>query len=102
MDPELLKTVSNAFDARSATYDESTMHRELAATVADFADLTAVEDVVDIATGTGLVLRARAHPTDGSRVPGGSSTVRDARSVGDDGSGTWLHDHTIHSLDRPH
>lgn len=61
MDAERLRTISRAFDARSATYDDSRMHRELAAAVADFADLTAVVDVLDIATGTGLVLRMLAE-----------------------------------------
>ncbi|GAA4156335.1 class I SAM-dependent methyltransferase [Leifsonia shinshuensis] len=36
------------------------MHRELAAAVAAFADLDGVHDVLDVATGTGLVLRALA------------------------------------------
>ena len=53
-----LRTIREAFDGRAATYDESTMHRDLADAVAQFADLTAVEAAVDIATGTGLVLRA--------------------------------------------
>lgn len=55
---ERLTTIRRAFDARAATYDESLMHRELAAFVADFIELVDVHDVLDIATGTGLVLRA--------------------------------------------
>lgn len=50
--------VREAFDRRAATYDESAMHRELANAVADFVDISDVQDVLDVATGTGLVLRA--------------------------------------------
>ncbi|MFB7252310.1 class I SAM-dependent methyltransferase [Microbacterium sp. NPDC056234] len=55
---ERLDAVRRAFDARAATYDESRMHRSLAAAVAAYADLDGVVDVLDVATGTGLVLRA--------------------------------------------
>lgn len=53
------------FDDRAGQYDEHVMHRELAQAVADFADLSDVETVLDVATGTGLVLRALAakHPS---------------------------------------
>jgi len=66
--------VAAAYDARAATYDESAMHRDLAAEVAAFCALDAepdaepgaARDVLDVATGTGLVLRALAatapHP----------------------------------------
>jgi len=50
--------VGAAYDARAATYDESRMHRHLAERVAGFCDLDGVRDVLDVATGTGLVLRA--------------------------------------------
>ncbi len=54
------------FDGRAATYDDSPMHRGLAAAVAAFVDLAGVQTVLDVATGTGLVLRAlrslRADP----------------------------------------
>ncbi|MGF6824512.1 ubiquinone/menaquinone biosynthesis C-methylase UbiE [Microbacterium sp. ZKA21] len=64
-DTDRLGVVRDAFDRRAATYDESVMHRELAACVADFAELVGVRDVLDIATGTGLVLRAlRARAAD--------------------------------------
>ncbi|HWV50790.1 MAG TPA: methyltransferase domain-containing protein [Microbacterium sp.] len=53
-----LDVVREAFDRRAATYDDSVMHRELAAFVADFVEVTGVRDVLDVATGTGLVLRA--------------------------------------------
>lgn len=58
MTDDLLAAVRARFDGRAAEYDRSAMHRELAAAVADFADLDAVGDVLDVATGTGLVLRA--------------------------------------------
>lgn len=51
------------FDTRAASYDDSPMHRGLAAAVAAFVDLDGVHAVLDVATGTGLVLRAlRASP----------------------------------------
>jgi ubiquinone/menaquinone biosynthesis C-methylase UbiE len=52
------------FDERAGSYDGSAMHRALAAAVAGFASLEDVETVLDVATGTGLVLRALAarHP----------------------------------------
>ena len=66
------QAVATHYDARAATYDASVMHRDLAALVADrAADLgddlgDGLGDglVVDVATGTGLVLRAIAarHP----------------------------------------
>lgn len=46
------------FDDRAATYDDSPMHRGLAAAVAAFVDLAGVQAMLDVATGTGLVLRA--------------------------------------------
>lgn len=52
--------VAAAYDARAATYDESAMHRDLATRVAAFCALDDVRDVLDVATGTGLVLRALA------------------------------------------
>jgi len=55
---EHLRAVRERFDDRAPTYDESAMHRNLAAAVAGFADLTGVDAVLDVATGTGLVLRA--------------------------------------------
>ncbi|WP_429608163.1 hypothetical protein [Staphylococcus aureus] len=60
MTDDLLAAVRARFDGRAAEYDESAMHRELAAAVAAFADLDGVRDVLDVATGTGLVLRALA------------------------------------------
>lgn len=47
------------YDARAATYDNA-LHRDLAAAVAGFCALDDVRDVLDVATGTGLMLRALA------------------------------------------
>ncbi|WP_460572192.1 class I SAM-dependent methyltransferase [Humibacter soli] len=50
--------VAAQFDERATQYDDSRMHRELAARVASFVQLDGVGRVLDVATGTGLVLRA--------------------------------------------
>ncbi|MFF2051052.1 class I SAM-dependent methyltransferase [Leifsonia sp. NPDC058194] len=54
--------VRRRFDDRAPTYDESAMHRGLADAVADFivagGTAAATGDILDVATGTGLVLRA--------------------------------------------
>ena len=52
------RAVRDRFDARAASYDETAMHRDLAAEVARFVELADATHVLDIATGTGLVLRA--------------------------------------------
>lgn len=52
------RAVRDRFDLRSATYDESAMHRDLAEAVAGFATPARDATVLDVATGTGLVLRA--------------------------------------------
>ncbi|WP_223627987.1 class I SAM-dependent methyltransferase [Microbacterium sp. EST19A] len=52
-----LRLISDAFDTRAARYDESTMHRSVAAATAAYVDLSEVDVVLDVATGTGLVLR---------------------------------------------
>lgn len=57
-DDEHLRAVRERFDDRAPTYDDSAMHRGLATTVATFAELAGVDSVLDVATGTGLVLRA--------------------------------------------
>ncbi|WP_223690939.1 class I SAM-dependent methyltransferase [Leifsonia poae] len=56
-DDELYRAVRERFDERASDYDDSAMHRGLAVAVADFVDLAGVEAVLDVATGTGLVLR---------------------------------------------
>lgn len=53
-----LDIIGRAFDERAGTYDESAMHRHVAEAVAVFVDLSGVDEVLDVATGTGLVLRA--------------------------------------------
>ena len=54
--------IGRTFDERAAGYDDdemhSGMHRNLADAVAAFADLSRVGSVLDVATGTGLLLRA--------------------------------------------
>lgn len=58
------QAVAAHYDARAATYDASGMHRALADLVADQAGNLGDGLVVDVATGTGLVLRAitARHP----------------------------------------
>lgn len=55
---ETPEEIDARFDARAPHYDESAMHRELAAAVADFVDLGGVTELLDVGTGTGLLLRA--------------------------------------------
>ncbi|WP_043993753.1 class I SAM-dependent methyltransferase [Leifsonia xyli] len=55
---EHLDAIRLRFDQRSAEYDRSSMHTALAERVAAFAELGGIHDVLDVATGTGLVLRA--------------------------------------------
>jgi ubiquinone/menaquinone biosynthesis C-methylase UbiE len=62
---ETVAEIAARFDERAARYDESSMHRGLAAAVADFAlrdsAINATSQgpraVLDVATGTGLVMR---------------------------------------------
>ncbi|KNY04444.1 class I SAM-dependent methyltransferase [Microbacterium sp. GCS4] len=67
MPDDRLARIRQAFDARAADYDESEMHRDLAATVAERLDLDGVTTMLDVATGTGLVLRAVARRDPGVR-----------------------------------
>ncbi|GAA4163693.1 class I SAM-dependent methyltransferase [Gryllotalpicola daejeonensis] len=64
MSDERNAAIRERFDGRAESYDDSAMHRALAEAVADFVDLDGVETVLDVATGTGLVLRALSakHP----------------------------------------
>jgi ubiquinone/menaquinone biosynthesis C-methylase UbiE len=61
------RAVSAEFDRRAPTYDNA-MHLALADAVATFCDVDGALDeravVVDVATGTGLALRALAHRLD--------------------------------------
>jgi ubiquinone/menaquinone biosynthesis C-methylase UbiE len=65
-----VSTVAAAFDERAATYDASALHRELAEAVVEFAHLSEARVVLDIATGTGLVLRAIASREPSARLVG--------------------------------
>lgn len=53
-----LAAIRQRFDERAATYDDNAMHRALAERVAAYCDLSGVRTVLDVATGTGMVLRA--------------------------------------------
>lgn len=58
MDDATLSGIRERFDARAGSYDSSPVHLELAGEVAGFADPAQGSAVLDLATGTGLVLRA--------------------------------------------
>ena len=55
---ETAEELAERFDRRAPDYDGSTMHRGLAQAVADFVRLGGVRDILDVGTGTGLVLRS--------------------------------------------
>ena len=55
--------VGARFDARADTYDASAAHRWQAGVAAEVAGVSPEERVLDVATGTGLVLRALPAPT---------------------------------------
>lgn len=61
MDDAALREVRERFDARADSYDSSPVHVALAGDVACFANPTRGSAVLDVATGTGLVLRAMAE-----------------------------------------
>lgn len=65
-----LRVIGAAFDERAPHYDENTMHRSVASAVAGFVDLDDVTRVLDIATGTGLVLRALSQRAPGLALTG--------------------------------
>lgn len=58
MKDRALESLRLHYDERAETYDESGIHRAVAAAVAQFVTLSGVEAVLDVATGTGLALRA--------------------------------------------
>ncbi|GAA2013802.1 class I SAM-dependent methyltransferase [Microbacterium ulmi] len=64
------RAIREAFDERAEAYDESAMHRALASEAAAFAELATVRTVLDVATGTGLVLRALAERRPQLRMTG--------------------------------
>lgn len=55
---ETAAELAERFDRRAPDYDGSAMHRGLAQAVADFVRLGGVRDILDVGTGTGLVLRS--------------------------------------------
>lgn len=61
---EDVAAIRHAFDRRAPAYDENLMHSAVAQAAAEFAVLDRVDTVLDVATGTGLVLRAlhTQHP----------------------------------------
>jgi len=62
--------VRRRFDERASEYDQSEMHRTLAEAVAAFAEIEQVQSVLDVGTGTGLVLRALRERGTGARLTG--------------------------------
>jgi ubiquinone/menaquinone biosynthesis C-methylase UbiE len=50
--------VEREFDRRASTYDQGSFHASVAEAAARFAAPTSNENVLDVATGTGLVLRS--------------------------------------------
>ncbi|WP_257477489.1 class I SAM-dependent methyltransferase [Acidipropionibacterium jensenii] len=67
-----LRSIRVRFDAGADSYDSSAMHRALAHEVASFVDPGRGSAVLDVATGTGLVLRALAQlcPDGGLQMAG--------------------------------
>lgn len=57
---ETVADIARQFDLRAPEYDESAFHRELAVETIRFAGAHGARSVLDVATGTGLVLRAFA------------------------------------------
>lgn len=72
--------IEREFDNRASTYDRSAMHRALASEVAAFIDLDDVNSVLDIATGTGLLLRSLPRPLQLAGVDISQEMVRVASS----------------------
>lgn len=61
--------LTGRFDARAETYDASKVHRWQARMAADLTAATAHDRVLDVATGTGLVLRYLPAASDlGQRI----------------------------------
>jgi ubiquinone/menaquinone biosynthesis C-methylase UbiE len=55
---ETPEEITARFDGYAPVYDESAMHRGLAKAVAAFIRSQGVHDVLDVGTGTGLLLRS--------------------------------------------
>jgi ubiquinone/menaquinone biosynthesis C-methylase UbiE len=68
---ETPEQIAARYDGRAATYDDGDPHHLIAEAVAEFVDPAGVRDVLDAATGTGLVLRAlRPRLDDDARLTG--------------------------------
>jgi ubiquinone/menaquinone biosynthesis C-methylase UbiE len=75
--PETPEQIAARYDGRAATYDDGDSHHLIARAVAEFVDPTGVRDVLDAATGTGLVLRALKPRLDGdARLTGVDLSTR--------------------------
>ncbi|GAA5151946.1 hypothetical protein GCM10025768_19170 [Microbacterium pseudoresistens] len=64
------KVIAGVFDERADSYDDKPFHHDLTTAIAEFIDLSAVSRVVDLATGTGLMLRALDARTPGLALTG--------------------------------
>jgi ubiquinone/menaquinone biosynthesis C-methylase UbiE len=74
---ETPEQIAARYDGRAATYDDDDPHHLIARAVAEFVDPTGVRDVLDAATGTGLVLRALEPQLDDDvRLTGVDLSVR--------------------------
>ncbi|HEY0218110.1 MAG TPA: methyltransferase domain-containing protein [Cellulomonas sp.] len=84
MSDDVVHAVRTRFDGRAPTYDSSAMHRDLAVAVAAFVDLTDVTTVLDVATGTGLVLDALRTPEAPDAGASARTQERTLRRIGVD------------------
>jgi ubiquinone/menaquinone biosynthesis C-methylase UbiE len=74
---ETSEQIAARYDGRAATYDDGDPHRQIAHAVAEFVDVSGVRDVLDAATGTGLVLRAlKPRLADDARLTGVDLSAR--------------------------
>ena len=74
---ETPEQIAARYDGRAATYEDDDPHHLIAHAVAEFVDPTGIRDVLDAATGTGLVLRALGPRLAGdARLTGVDLSVR--------------------------
>ncbi|MEJ1086853.1 methyltransferase domain-containing protein [Microbacterium sp. Mu-80] len=81
---EQLDAIRDAFDRRAPVYDEDLMHQAVARAAAEFAVHDGVETVLDVATGTGLALRALRAQNPRPRLIGvdiSPGMLREARAI---------------------